>query len=260
MEKVKIKLLFLGHPRHEINKNMLLGLKSKFFKVVGIESKERLPEARKNDGYLDVEYSVAEVSSMVGSPKNGDITFAIMNYRYDDGFYLHRLSPSAVCLSISGIDQLLISNGISLENFIIKNIYEVVALRFTLDTVCSDEAYDIVHVDTRGCLFDMNGDKFDVIYNTESPCICNECKSFINGKNIPEGFVADLEKELKNIRKPLLSRVEIFIRKYPLFSIGLTLFSSFLISVLASLFVEYLKLNIKFTDLLTSILACVTSS
>jgi len=106
----------------------------------------------------------------------------------------------------------------------------------------------------------MNGDKFDIIYNTESPCICNECKSFINGKNIPEGFVSGLEKELKKIRKPLLSRVETFIKKYPLFSIGLTLFSSFLISVLASLFVEYLKLNVKFTELLTSILVCGSSS
>ncbi|EKO3559036.1 hypothetical protein P0F15_003328 [Vibrio metschnikovii] len=260
MEKVNIKLLFLGHPRHGINKNKLLGLKSKYFKIVGIESREKLPEAQKNDGYLDVEYSVEEVSSMVGSPKNGDITFAIMNYRYDDGFYLHRLNPNAVCLSISGIDQLLINNGISLENFIIKNIYEVVALSFTLDSLCSDEAYDVVHIDTRGCLFDMNGDKIDIIYNTEMPSLCNECKSFINGKNIPEGFVSGLEKELKKIRKPFLSRVEIFIKKYPLFSIGLTLFSSFLISVLASLFVEYLKLNVKFSELLTSIMACVSSS
>lgn len=258
MEKVRIKLLFLGHPRHEINKNKLLKFTSKYFQVVGIESIEKLPKAKKNDGYLDVEYSVEEVKSLVTAPKNADLTVAIMNYRYDDGFYLHRLSDSSVCLSISDVGQILINNNILLENFILKNIYEVVAFYLTLPSVSSDEAYEVVHGDTRGCLFDLNGDKSDVIYNTESPSICNECKSFINEKSLPDGFVNSFEKELKRIKKPLLSRVELFIRKYPLLSISLTLISSFMISVFASVFVEFLKLNVKISDLVNGIMSCVS--
>ncbi len=260
MNKVRIKLLFLGHPRHVINKNKLSSFSSKYFEVTSVESVENLPKANKNDGYLDVEYSVDEVSEIIPDTKNADITFAVMNYRYDDNFYLHRLNSSAVCLSIAGIDQLLLNNNISIENFILKNIYEVAVLFKILPSVCSNEAYQIVHDDTRGCLFDMNGDKFDVIYNTETPQICNSCKSFINSKSLPEGYISALEKELKKIKKPLISRVELFIKKYPLFSVGFTLISSFIINILASLFLEYSKLNIAFTDFIKAIVNCLSST
>ena len=55
MSKVKVKLLFLGHPRHILNKNKLSRLSSKYFEIYGVESIEKLPESKKDDGYLDVE-------------------------------------------------------------------------------------------------------------------------------------------------------------------------------------------------------------
>lgn len=260
MDKVRIKLLFLGHPRHVINKNKLSSFSSKFFEISSVESIENLPKANKNDGYLDVEYSVEEVSNIITKTKNADLTFAVMNYPYDDNFYLHRINDNAVCLSIAGIDQLLLNNNISIENFILKNIYEVSVLFNILPSVCSNEAYDIVHDDTRGCLFDMNGDKFDVIYNTEKPLLCNSCKSYINSKSLPDGYISKLEKDLKKIKKPLISRVELFIKKYPLFSVGFTLISSFIINILASLFLEYSKLNIAFTDLIKAMFNCLSGT
>jgi len=237
MDKVKVKLVFLGNPRHKLDLKKIKGLDSKFFEVVAEEYIKTLPEPKKNDGYLDVEYTVPEIIETVGSVSFDGVVIAIMNYRFDDGFYLHRLRENQACLSIAGIDRLLLDNHISLENFIIKNIYELILFKNIFSDMSSNEAYKMVHQDTRGCLFDLNGDQTDVIHNTEKPIICDECKAFINSKSTSSGFIGKFESELKKIKKPLISSVELFIKKYPLFSVSLTLFSSFLISVLAGLFV-----------------------
>ena len=122
----------------------------------------------------------------------------------------------------------------------------------------SHEAYDMVHPDTRGCLFDQNGDKTDVIYNTEKPIICDQCKAFINSKSTSDGFIKEVESELKRIKKPLISSIELFIKKYPLFSVSLTLISSFFISVLASVFVEVINLDVSVKEIIKNLTNCIT--
>jgi len=39
----------------------------------------------------------------------------------------------------------------------------------------NDEVYSFPHSDTRGSLFDMNGDASHAVYHTECPKLCDEC-------------------------------------------------------------------------------------
>jgi len=237
-----IKLIIIGHSDRVVDFDVIRKYKSKFFKFIDIERISSLPDPQKNDGYLDIVYSKQEIVHLLQKVQFDGLCIAVMNYRYDDNFYMHRIDSNKVCISVTGIEEILFQKDISVENFIIKNIYEVAIFYKILKNLTDNsEVYNFIHNDTRGCLFDMNGDKNDIIYNTENPIICDECKGKINKKSIPKDLLNDIEKELKKINKPILKRIELFIKKYPLFSVLITFIFSTLINLFSNWLWEYLK-------------------
>jgi hypothetical protein len=241
MDKMQIKIVIIGHLRHQIDFNKIKRASSSFFKISIIERINDLPKPKKDDGYLDISYSKTEIQEILKGVQSQDIVVGIMNYPFDDNFYMHRAGENKLCISIAGIDIMLLNKGISLENFIIKNIYEAVVLKNIFADLNNNDIYNFIHQDTRGCLFDMNGYRYDVVYNTEKPFLCDTCKSFLNQKSLPTNFVKHLEKELKRIKKPIICSIEMFIKKYPLLSVFLTFISSFTINILASWVWELFK-------------------
>jgi hypothetical protein len=231
---MKIKLVVIGHADRVVDFDYLLKHNSKYFQYTEIERINNLPSCEKNDGYLDVVYSTEEMTTLLKDIQFDGLCIAIMNYRFDDNFYMHRVASNKVCISIFGIESILSKKKISIENFIVKNTYEAFVFCKLYNNLLSPEVYKFPHLDTRGCLFDMNGDKDDIIYNTESPIICDECKSKINQKSIPNNFIRNIQNELEKIKKPAIKRIEIFIKQYPLFSILLTFMFSTVINVISN--------------------------
>jgi len=234
---LNVKLIIIGHSDRVVNFDSIKKYKSKFFNFSDIDRIDSLPNPQKNDGYYDVVYTKDEIKSIMENINFDGLCVAVMNYGFNDNFYMHRIDRNKVCISIFGLENILNKKNISIENFIIKNTYEMfifyTILRNLTDT---NEVYQFVHNDTRGCLFDMNGDKRDIVYNTEKPKICDECRSKISRKPIPKNFLEDIQNELSNIDKPLIKKVENFIAKYPLFSVLMI----FLFSTLINLFSSWL--------------------
>jgi hypothetical protein len=241
MSKIQIKVVLIGHLRHPLDLKKIKRVRSRFFEISEVERINTLPNPKKNDGFLNVEYSREEIVSLLASVNSTGLVIGIINYRFDDNFYMHRTGANKLCISIADIDSLLLENNISIENFIIKNVFEVIVFKNALGDITSDDVYNLVHQDTRGCLFDLNGDKYDVVYNTEKPIICDSCKAFINGKSLPQNFIKNIERELKKIRKPLICTIEIFIKKYPLFSLLIAFTTSIIINLVSNLIWELFK-------------------
>lgn len=241
MEKLKIAIITLGNVEQKINLKKIKNWKSKLFEVNSIQKINHIPDSDVDDGYLDHKYSSAGLNNSVSCPANSDLAVAIMSNRFDDNFYLHRLNDNCVGMSIHGIKEILNSENISVENFIIKQFYELYSLKKLVTNFASDEVYSIVHSATRGCLFDLNGDRFDIIYNTEKPIICDSCKSKFSDKQLEDKTFPTLIKELRRIKKPLISRVESFIRQYPLVSICLSGIFAVALNLIANVIYEYLK-------------------
>jgi hypothetical protein len=213
MSKVKITVIKVGHIDHLINFNKIKRWKSKIFEIVDIQCVEHLSNSGIDDGFLDMKYSRENLSDIIKEiPQNTDVAMAIMLYRFTDNYYLHKDERRAV-LSLYGINDVLDRNNISMENFIVRQFYKLSAL--TLFNNCLN------HRDTRGCLYDMNGNREDIIYNTETPLICDDCKSKIKKCQIPNNLLHLFEKELKKIKKPFFLKVELYIKKHPLFSMFL---------------------------------------
>ncbi len=217
-----------------IDFDFLKKYKSNFFFVEELHRINNLPSPEEKDGYLDIVYSRKDIQALLSKTKcNGICISIIMKYGFNDHFYLHLIDKNKTCISLYGIENILSQKDITLENFVIKNIYELLILYKTVG-LDSDEIYGLAHQDTRGCLFDLNGDKSDIIYNTETPNICEECLSKINQYPLPANFIEEIKQELIKIDKPLIKKVELFIKKYPLLSITITLFSTILINILSN--------------------------
>lgn len=234
---VNIKLIIIGHSDRVVNFGLIKKYKSKFFKFSDIERINSLPNPEKDDGYLDIEYSKAEVQAIMKDIEFDGLCIAIMNYGFNDNFYMHRVGVNKVCISIFGLESILNKKNISIENFVIKNTYEIfIFYKILKNLINNQEVYRFIHNDTRGCLFDLNGDKRDIIYNTEKPIICDECKGKISQKSIPKNFLEDIQRELSKIDKPFIKKIENFIAKYPLFSI----LATFIFSTIINLFSNWI--------------------
>lgn len=238
---MKIKIICIGHVDKLVNLNYFQNFKSNFFQFHTIESIQNLPQSSINNGYLNIVYTKNDINTLLSSIKFDGLCLALMPYAFNDDFYMHRITNNKVCISLAGIDEILSYKDISIENFIIKNIYEIFLFYKILNTLESDNVYLFVHQDTRKCLFDMNGDKTHILYNTEKPIICDECKSKIKKYPIENEFLDLFEKELSKIKKPLLKRIELFIRKYPLFSILLTIILSVSVNLFSNFLWELIK-------------------
>lgn len=231
--KKKITLVKVGHVDHLVNLKKIKEWKSDVFEIIEIQSIEHLPDSEMNDGYFDQKFTRESLRKVISCPNNSDFAVAITSYRYIDNFYMHRLEEKCIGISLYGITEILEIENISIENFVIKQLYAICALSLITDISNNDEAYKIVHRDTRGCLFDMNGDRTDILYNTEKPIICDSCKERFRKKQIPQGIISTFDKELKKIRKPIILKIERNIKRYPFVSmiisalIALTINSTF---------------------------------
>jgi hypothetical protein len=241
--KMKIALIKVGQVEYFANYNKILKWKSEIFNVGTIQRVEYAPESDVNDCFLDNKYTQKGLKEHVTCPSDYDLAIAITSYRFDDNFYIHRLSNNCAVLSLYGISEILNQAGISMENFILKQIYEVCALMSLVTDVSSSEVYNFVHLDTRGCLFDMNGDRRDILRNTEQPTICTSCKSKFGSKQLEQKFLVTLEKELMKLKKPLLQRIENCIKKYPLLSILTTTLIAIFINLVSNLIFNLLKIS-----------------
>ena len=154
---------------------------------------------------------------------------------------MHRISNKCVVISLYGITDILKPENISIEHFIIRQLYEICAIKYMINDLLSDDVYQFIHSDTRGCLFDLNGDKSDILYNTEQPIICEECKGKFKHKQAQYGIIRTLEKELKKIQKPFILRAERWIKKYPLLSVIISMLTAITLNVVANLLYEILK-------------------
>ena len=228
--------MLLGYTPILANFKYIRSWKSKIFSISDIReiSYFKLKDVIQ-DGYLDIKYSPEQLTRLIQCPNNCDFLLAIMPYRFIDNFYMHRINSKCAILSLYGIKEILQKEDISLESFIIQQIYRTCAIRCIVNDMSTKDIYNIIHYDTRGCLFDMNGDRSHIIYNTERPIICDDCKGKIRSRPINPNVINILEIELKRIKKTRMIRLIRWIEKHPFFSITISAIAAIILNVVANL-------------------------
>jgi hypothetical protein len=235
-----IELIILGCISHLIDFPRIQRWNSKLFKITNIRTVHCLPEPNHVTPFLNQQFMDTQLADILGND-NDQLRIAIGNCELEDNFYIRRVRPRTAVISVRNPSIYLNEKSISIENFILKNVYEILDMYMETRDLTSERIYSTHHRDTRGCLFDINGDVGDVIYNTEKPLICSQCKSRLEGLNLPNKYVNQLERELKRIRKKKILRLELFIRKYPLVSILLTFLFGVAVNIFSNIVYDKLK-------------------
>ena len=244
MPKTKITVATVGHMPADFNRQKIKGWDSSVFEIVdGIESYSLTCDS---DG-LDWEFTDKALEYVLPKEFNGEYLIAIVNVPIELNWYSRRLSANRVVFSFHEIKEILRLSNIPLENVICRLLYAYTLLYKRSDSRIPGNAEhtNFTHDETRGCLFDMNGIKTDVVYSCHNPIICPDCVERLRRERVSEETIDKCQKEIRRIRKVLFYRITDFIKQHPLWSLAISAASAIILGASGSVLGSYVYEAIK---------------
>jgi hypothetical protein len=251
LKKIRIKLVTLGNLKHRLDFRLIERWRSKVFKAEHVDQVQALPNTT-GDSWS---YPDTQLARIVAPDSQHDFTLAVINAPLQDNYYLRRLGNRTCVLSLYETAEILRQANLTVESFVIRNLYGLCCVYELQRKEIPPTVYAIAHDETRGCLFDMNGNKADIVFSTERPTVCPQCKAAIMRATVPKEFLPQVEKELRRIRKAVYYRLSDWVRRHPLWALGITSLVAVILNLVAaflyplirdlySLILEYLRNNL----------------
>ena len=224
MSRVKITVATIGHMPAEFQTKKLKEWKSSVFEVV--DEVENYSLNCQSDGY-DWEFTDAALEKVLPTVFNGDFLVSIVNVPIEGTWYTRRLASNRVVFSFHEIKDILRSSNIPLENVIYRLFYAYLLLykRSGNRIPTNAEHTNFTHDETRGCIFDMNSMKTDIILSCHKPILCASCVEKSRQQKVSNETIDKCQSEMYKIQKDLFYKMTAFIRQYPVWSLiisGLT--------------------------------------
>lgn len=244
MSKVRIKLVSIGHLPLEFQSKKIKNWSSKTFEVV--EDIDNYSLRCDSDGF-DWEFSDSAVKGQLPNQFNADFMIAIVNVPIEDNWYSRRLGNNQVVFTFHQIKDILEHYNIPLENVVYRLLYAYTLLyrRAGNKIPDFDEALSFTHDETRGCLFDMNGIKTDLVASCHNPQICDECQERLKQERVSKSDIENTQSDIKRIKKDLYFRIIGHVKKHPIAALFLSSIFALMLgttgSVIGSFVYEYLK-------------------
>jgi hypothetical protein len=236
-DTVKVKILQYGDLPEIVNYDYIQSFKSSLFEVV---SYEKFPLPNVQNGFDYCTYLDNAWSELI-KPTDNMLTLVLTNTLLADNHYARHLSNYRIIFSFSLIYQQLIDAHISLENVILKALYEY-ALIFETDALKNGYSYTgIWHNETRGCLFDIDGKLEDIAITCKKPHICDVCRGELLQSGISMDKLSAADKELKKLKVRWVYRLLNWVEKHPIWSIFITFTFSVMSNITSSFLYDALK-------------------
>lgn len=236
---IRIKLVTIGNLKYPVNFKIIKGWRSQIFKAVHVDEVQAIPNAEGHDWT----YPDDQLAGLVVPDVSYDLSFGIINAKLQDNYYLRRLGDKVCVLSLYETAEIVRDANLTIENFILRNLYEICLAFMEGGGQIKDSSYRLAHDETKGCLFDMSANKSDITFSTAHPTICTNCKARIMGSQMPEGTLPSVERELRNIKKALYYRVMDFVRSHPIYTLIISSLFAIACNMIASFAYDFLKQN-----------------
>jgi hypothetical protein len=237
MKKIKVSLVSLGSLKYPVDIAYLEGWKSSLVSIHHGASVGHLPNV---DG-AEWERTNTQLRNLLHVDPDADFTLGIINSPLEDNYYMRRLGDKVAVLSLFEMAEIVRLSDFTIENFILRNIYELVVLYAANSALIPAEAHSWTHDDVRGCLFDMNANKSDIVFSLDRPKLCDECTARVKSKQTSSGFLSTLVAELARIHKARYYRISEWVKKHPLWAVLLTSLSAVGLNIIASIIFEKAK-------------------
>ena len=230
----KIKLAVLGQLPPGFDVRELLQWKSDSFVLDAAIETFQLNEDAKGREW---EYTDAQLATQLKRPADCDIMVILVSVKLEHNWYARRLDDNRILLTFYELDQILRIYGLPLKNLALRVLYAMTLVykRYGNRIPLAMERTNYAHDETRGCLFDMNASKIDVIHSLHQPRICDYCIAQLKQAKVPNETLDSVSCELKKIRKPLIDRIVGFVREHTVISIVLSLLSALVLGVVTNL-------------------------
>lgn len=234
MSKTKIKLVSIGHLPLDFQSKKVFRWKSSIFEISG--EFENFALRCDSDG-PDWEFSDELVKKQLPEKFDADFMIAIVNVPIQDNWYSRRLGNNQIVFTFHQIREILEHYNIPLENVIYRLLYAYTLLYKRAGDKIPDFAWapGFTHDETRGCLFDMNGIKTDIVASCDKPIICDECEERLKREKVSNLLIQAAQNEIRGIRRDLYYRVLGFIKKHPIGALALSAVFALLIGIAGSL-------------------------
>lgn len=237
MNKTKITLISLGNTKFPVSFSDLEGWKSALFDIQHGAAVGQLPNAEGDDW----QYTDAQLKALVHPEHGADFAVGIINAPLEDNYYLRRISDKVAVLSLYEMADIVRYSEFSIEQYILRNVYELAVLFSANRKLIPTDYTTWAHDEVRGCLFDMNSSKTDIIFSMHRPTLCPACTSRVLSKQVPATLIPALHKELPRIQKPLFARMTDWVKQHPLLALLITALSGIALNIIASVIFEKAK-------------------
>lgn len=244
MDKAKIKLVTIGHLPLHLNLNRVSAWESEVFELAGDIENFALRCDSDSDGWV---FSDALLKSQLPAHAGADFLIAIVNVPIEDNWYSRRLGDNQIVFTFSQIKEFLAWENIPLENAIFRVLYAYTLLyrRSGNKIPGFGEAASFTHDETRGCLFDMNGIKSDLVESCNKPVVCAECEERLRNERVSTQTIKTVQDEIRKIRKHLYFRAFDFVKAKPVAALAMSSVFAILLGVAGSLIASYIYDSIK---------------
>ena len=233
MDKTTISVATIGHMPSEFDKTKIKSWKSDIFSIVG--DVENYSLTNDSDGY-SWEFTDTNLEQLLPEKFSGDFLIAIVNVPLELNWYSRRLSENRVVFTYHEIKEILNHFNIPLENVLFRLFYAYTFLykRSGERIPLNEEATNFTHDETRGCIFDMNGIKTDIVYSLHEPIICSDCIERLRNEKISNETIEKAKKEILGIKKPLFYRIISFVKKHPIWSMFISAITAIILGAIGS--------------------------
>jgi len=244
MDKAKIKLVTIGHLPLHLDLIRVSAWKSEVFELSGEIENFALRCDSDSDGWV---FSDALLKAQLPAHAGADFLIAIVNVPIEDNWYSRRLGDNQIVFTFTQIKEFLAWENIPLENAILRVLYAYSLLyrRSGNQIPGFGEAPSFTHDETRGCLFDMNGIKSDLVESCNKPVVCTECEERLRNERVSTQTIKTVQSEIRKIRKSLYYWALDFVKAKPLVALAISSVFAILLGVTGSLIASYIYDGIK---------------
>jgi len=244
MSKTKITVATIGHMPAEFNKQKLKEWNSSIFEVV--DEIENYSLSCESDGY-GWEFTDTALEKVLPTKFNGDFLVSIVNVPIEANWYSRRLTSNRVVFSFHEIKDILSLSNIPLANVIYRLFYAYTLLykRSGNRIPTNAEHTNFTHDETRGCLFDMNGIKTDVVYSCHKPILCSSCVERLRQEKVSNETIEKCQSEIHGIQKDLFYLMADFIKQHPVWSLVISGLTAIILGAAGSVVGSYIYEAIK---------------
>lgn len=233
MKKLKIKVVTLGHITPIFENRKIENWKSDLFEIV--DSIENYSLNANADG-PNWEFFDDTLGTLLPEKFEADFLIAITNVPLELNWYVRRIGNDRIIFTYHEIKDILFQHNIPIENAVFRVLYaySLVYLSYDNNIPPSTEITNFTHDENRGCLFDMNGIKTEIISSCHSPLLCDSCVERYRKHKVSNEVLKIVQREIKNIKKELFYRITSAIKSHPILAIVISSISAIILGIFGS--------------------------